>query len=248
VIRHIVASVAAVLLATGPAAAGPPFVTDDPDPVEFEHVEINIAATGQIQRGGTSSPVQTVDANWGAAPGVQLHAAFGLAYAEHDGRYQAGFADLDLGTKIRLVDQDETGARPEIALYPHVFLPTGDAARGLGAGHVQILLPIWLQRDWGDWTSFGGGGYMLNDHGTGRNNWMVGWTLLNKVAEDLQLGGEIYYQSAQTTGSREAAAFNLGGTWDLSETGHILFSAGRGLEHADTTDRFSFYLGYQITL
>ena len=66
--------------------------------------------------------------------------------------------------------------------------------------------------------------------------------------EDLQLGGEIYYQSAQTTGSREAAAFNLGGTWDLSETGHILFSAGRGLDHADTTDRFSFYLGYQITL
>jgi hypothetical protein len=189
-----------------------------------------------------------VDANWGAAPDLQLHAGFGVAYAESQGKFQAGYGDTELGAKYRFVHQDEDGWQPEISFYPNIELPTGDAARGLGAGHFQMLLPVWVQKDWDEWTTYGGGGYWLNQHGADRNNWFVGWVLLRKVTDDLQLGGEVFRQTAVVSGGPDTAGFNLGGTWDLSETGHILFSAGRGIENAGSTDRFSFYLAYQITL
>jgi hypothetical protein len=189
-----------------------------------------------------------IDANWGAAPDLQLHAGVGIAYAETNGRYQAGYGDTELGAKYRFVHQDDESWQPEVAFYPNIELPTGDAARGLGAGHVQALLPIWIQKDWGPWTSYGGGGLWLNQSGADRNNWFMGCVLLRKVADDLQLGGEIYRQTPTVYGGLATTGFNLGGTLDLSETGHILFSAGSGLDNASATDRFSFYLGYQITL
>jgi hypothetical protein len=236
-----------VFLATSTAWAGPPFVTDDPEPVDEGHVEINIAAIGLVQKAGTAEPAPMVDANWGALPDIQLHLGFGLAYAEHDGAIQAGYGDTELGVKYRFIDQDADGWRPEIAFYPQLELPTGDAARGLGAGHVQLLLPIWLQKDWGEWTAFGGGGFWENHHNADRNNWQFGAALLRKVTDNLQLGGEIYHQTATTMGLVSTTGANIGGTWDLSETGHILVSVGRGLVHANLNDRLSFYLGYQIT-
>ncbi len=231
-----------------PALAGPPFVTDDPDPVEEGHYEINIAAIGLAQKSGTASPAPMVDSNWGALPDVQLHLGFGLAYAESGGRIAAGYGDTELGIKYRFIHQDEDGWQPEVAIYPIAELPTGDAAHGLGAGHPQLLLPIWVEKDWDQWSSYGGAGYWDNQHGADRNYWFFGWVLLRKVADNLQLGGELYRQGSTTEGEPGTTGLNLGGTWDLSETGHILFTVGRGLDHADETDRFSFYLGYQITL
>jgi hypothetical protein len=38
-------------------------------------------------------------------------------------------------------------------------VPTGNESRGLGAGHVQLYLPIWFQKDFGKWTTYGGGGF-----------------------------------------------------------------------------------------
>ena len=248
VIRFPVLLGTCLALAARPAIAGPPFVTDDPEPVDFQHIEVNIAAIGLIQKSGAASPAPMVDANWGAAPDVQLHAGFGLAYAEKAGAVRAGYGDTELGIKYRFIHQDEEGWQPEVSFYPNIELPTGDARRGLGAGHVQTLLPIWVQKDWGDWSSYGGGGFWDNQQGADRNYWFAGWVLLRKVTDDLQLGGELYRQTAPAIDEQGTTGFNFGGTWDLSETGHILFSFGRGLDHAETNDRFSFYLGYQITM
>ncbi len=233
------------------AFAGPPFVTDDPEPVDYRHFEIDIAAFGTVAGSGGTGNLgfgPDIDANWGAAPGLQLHAQIGIAYAERRGQPQSGDADTDFGFKYRVLDQSDDGWWPEVSVYPHIEMPTGDAARGLGAGYIQGLLPVWLERDWGTWSSFGGVGYWLNRHGENRNNWFLGWALLRRVGDDLNLGGEVFHQTGQAVGAPETTGFNLGGTWDLSATGHILFSAGRGLEHAAATDRFSVYLGYQITL
>ncbi len=173
---------------------GPPFVTDDPEPVEDGHYEINIAAIGLTERSGTASPAPMIDANWGAAPDLQLHVGLGLAYAEADGGVRAGYGDTELGIKYRFLHQDPEGWLPDVAFYPNIELPTGDAARGLGAGHVQLLLPIWIEKDWDRWSSYGGGGFWSNHHGADRNNWFVGWVLLRQITDSLQLGGEIYRQ------------------------------------------------------
>jgi hypothetical protein len=44
-----------------------------------------------------------------------------------------------------------------------------------------------------------------------------------------------------------SSGFNLGGTYDLNENYHLLFSAGRGIQNAMDTNQFSYYLGLQLT-
>jgi hypothetical protein len=45
----------------------------------------------------------------------------------------------------------------------------------------------------------------------------------------------------------DSTGFNLGGFYDFTEHHHLLFSAGRGIQHATETNEFSWYLGYQYT-
>ncbi|MEI9984697.1 MAG: hypothetical protein WDN69_16735 [Aliidongia sp.] len=44
-------------------------MTDDPEPAEFEHFEINIAAIGSFLAGGRQGALPNIDANYGARPG-----------------------------------------------------------------------------------------------------------------------------------------------------------------------------------
>jgi hypothetical protein len=39
----------------------------------------------------------------------------------------------------------------------------------------------------------------------------------------------------------------LGGTYDFDQNHHLLFSAGRALQNASTTNAFSYYLALQWT-
>ena len=36
--------------------------------------------------------------------------------------------------------------------------PTGNTDRGLGTGAIHAFFPIWLQKDFGKWSIYGGGG------------------------------------------------------------------------------------------
>ncbi len=144
-------------------------------------------------------------------------------------------------------NQDEHGWRPEIGVFPLVEIPTGDADRGLGAGKTQVYLPIWIQKDFGRWTSYGGGGYWINPGAGRRDYWFAGWLLQRQVSERLALGGELFHQTASTSLGGDSTGFNLGGVYDLSEHYHLLFSAGSGLKDAAETNRFSYYLGIQKT-
>ena len=62
-----------LMLAATNLWAGPPFQTDDPEPIDFRHYEVYLF-------GGTDgTPVETdpvgpaFEANWGAAPNLHLH-------------------------------------------------------------------------------------------------------------------------------------------------------------------------------
>jgi hypothetical protein len=130
-----------------------------------------------------------------------------------------------------------------------VELPTGNENRGLGAGHVQVFLPIWAQKEFGDWTTYGGGGYWINqdtDRGD-KNYWFFGWLLQRKVTDKLSVGGELFYQTANTADGVDSAGFNIGAIYDIDEHNHFLFSVGRGLLHASETNLFSWYVARQFT-
>src|SRR5450432_350943 len=67
------ALVVAILLASAAAQAGPPYVTDDPEPVDYRHWEVYLASQDAITSGGASGTAPHVEVNYGAVPDLQLH-------------------------------------------------------------------------------------------------------------------------------------------------------------------------------
>lgn len=242
------ALLAGSLLASGAAVAGPPFRTDDPIPVDYQHWEIYGFSTATGIRGDTSGTLPGLEVNYGAVPNVQLHMIVPLAFDQSaGGGWQEGYGDTELGVKYRFLQEDTQGWLPMAAIFPAVDLPTGDAERGLGTGHTHAFLPLWLQKSFGPWSSDAGLGYWINPGGDNKNYWFFGWELQRQVTKRLALGGEIFHQTADIEGGEDSTGFNLGFIYDFSAHHHLLVSAGSGIENAGATDDFSYYLAYQLT-
>ena len=232
------------------ATAGPPFRTDDPEPVDYKHWEFYSFSTGTRISGVTSGILPGFEFNYGLIPNGQLHIVAVTAFDRPAGNpTHFGYGDTEVGFKYRFIEEDKDGARPQIGIFPLVELPTGNQDRGLGAGHVRVFLPLWVQKSFGEWTTYGGGGYWINqdEHLGDKNYWFFGWLLQRKITEHLTLGGEIFHQTADTIDGVDSTGFNFGGIYDFDEHNHLLFSAGRGFRHAPETNLFSWYLAWQIT-
>ncbi|MBV9965489.1 MAG: hypothetical protein JO008_07315 [Alphaproteobacteria bacterium] len=242
---------AALLTAIGialPASAGPPFRTDDPIPVEPGHWEVFNFSSATHAAGDTSGTLWGTDANYGAAPNLQLHATLPIALDAPVGNgMRAGLGDAELGAKYRFVTGDPNGWRPDAAIYPAVDFPTGNAARGLGRGHTRLFLPLWLQKSVGDWSTFGGLGYWINPGAGNRNFWYFGWAVERPLTDKLSIGAELFYQTADTDQGKDQSGFSIGATYDLSENWHLMVAAGRGLQNAGATNEFSYYAALQWT-
>jgi hypothetical protein len=235
------------MLTLAPAArAGPPFVTDDPEPTDYGKWEINSAMAGTLSGAGRNASLPVSDANYGGAPGLQLHIQPQVTDIRTPQGVHYGFGDLELGAKYRFIDEDENGWTPMVAVYPLFEIPTGDRRRGLGAGVGRAFLPVWVEKAIGRWTVYGGGGYGINPGAEGKNAWRFGAVALYQYTENFQFGGEVYQQTAQAPGDKDAPGFNLGGSYSLAEDLNLLFSAGRGLANAADNNRFSGYLGLQV--
>lgn len=228
--------------------AGPPFRTDDPEPVELRHWEFYTFSTGTRVEGDTSGTLPGIEFNYGAAPNLQLHVMAPLAFDDPSGgSARFGYGDTELGVKYRLVDEDDKGWRPQLGIFPLVELATGSSSRGLGAGHTRLFLPVWVQKSFDDWTTYGGGGYWWNPGTDNKDYWFYGWLLQRKLSEKLTLGGEVFYQTADTVGGRSSTGFNIGSIYDFSENHHLLLSVGRGIKEATTSNELSYYVGFQWT-
>ena len=231
-------------LLTSAALAGPPFITDDPQPVDFQHWEFYLASMDFHTAGDWFGTGPHVEINYGVVPNVQLHiiAPLGTYDSPSVGRSHYGYGDTELGVKYRFIQ--ETKSVPMVGVFPLLEVPTGSERENLGNGHLQAFLPVWLQKTWGGWTAYGGGGYGINS-GAGHQNWYyVGGLLQKQVTKEMLLGAEIYHRSALNVGERDDTAFNIGTIIDLSEQHHLLFSAGRSF--SGPTD-FQCYVAYQFT-
>jgi hypothetical protein len=111
---------------------------------------------------------------------VQIHLIIPDAYRRPKGGSTLfGPGDTELGVKYRFIQESEYV--PMMATFPLLELPTGSKARGLGIGRAQLYLPLWLQKSWGPWTSYGGGGYWINPGTGNKNHWYAGWLLQRNV-------------------------------------------------------------------
>ena len=141
----VAGGVVLVLLAAV-ANAGPPFRTDDPEPVGYQHWEFYTFSQATHFKGDTSGTLPGVEINYGVVPDIMVHLVAPIAFDHPDGSgTKFGYGDTELGVKYRLVEEDEKGWRPMVGVFPLFDAPTGNAHRGLGTGHGHAFLPLWLQ-------------------------------------------------------------------------------------------------------
>jgi hypothetical protein len=223
--------------------AGPPFLTDDPEPVEYQHWEVYLAAQYKHDRDQDSSTLPHLEINYGVIPNVQIHLIAPLVYVKPEGASsQYGYGDTELGVKFRFIQ--ETDYLPQVGIFPMIEFPTGDADKGLGNGRTQYFLPIWLQKSVGQWTTYGGGGYWINPGEGNKDWWQFGWQLSREINKHLTLGAELYYKTATTTDSNDTTGYSIGAIINFTDNHHLLLSAGQDI---NGPNYLSAYVGYQFT-
>jgi hypothetical protein len=241
IVKEFVVAAILWLLPPASAFAGPPFRTDDPIPVGYHHGEVYLFSSGTRDKEGTGGVGPAMEFNYGPLPDMMLHLVAPMAYDAPRGEASHfGYGDTEIGIKYRLVH--ETDTVPAIGMFPLIEMPTGNQSEGLGNGEAQCFLPLWLQKDFGKWTSYGGGGYWINPGPGNKNYWFSGILLQYSFSDTFYLGGEIFYQTAETVDGKDSSGFNLGGSLPLTGSLQLLFSAGRGLTNTES-NRFSYYVG-----
>ena len=227
----------------GTSFAGPPFLTDDPEPVEFKHFEAYVFSTVNAMRKQTDVMGPAFEFNVGALPNLQVHIIIPMAYVSPaDAPSAYGLGDIEFGVKYRFIQ--ETDHWPMFGIYPMIEIPTGDADRGLGNGRTWWRLPLWLQKSWGAWTTYGGAGYVINPAPRQQNYWFGGWLLQRDLSERLTLGGEIFAQGKSSDDIRSFAVLNLGGFFKITPNFQLLFSGGHSFAGGRNT---TGYLGLYWT-
>jgi hypothetical protein len=231
------------LLISTAALAGPPFKTDDPQPVDYLHWEFYVASMQQIDNNQTSATLPHFEVNYGVVPNVQLHLVAPLGYVHEADATHYGYSDMELGIKYRFVEETET--TPQVGIFPLVELPSGDENKQLGVGKIQVYIPLWIQKSWGNWTTYGGEGFWYNPVPNQKNWIFTGWELQYDFSKVVTLGGELCYQTANAQDSEAGESFNLGGFINFDEANHLLFSLGHSLSGKAT---ITGYIGYQLTI
>jgi hypothetical protein len=230
---------------SGPAWAGPPFITDDPEPVAYKHWEINTGFSKTWRNGSSSAAIPGIDINYGASPDLQLHAQPRYSDERDDTGHHVGVDDTEIGVKYRFLHLQSGGTEFMAGIYPMYQVPTGAARLGPNRGKGQVFLPTWIQASNERWTLYGGAGYRINQGAGNRNSVFVGMTALYKVTQTLQLGGELFHESPDAVGASGAAGFNIGGSVNLATDVNLLFSVGKGLTSVAETNQKSAYVALQ---
>ncbi len=232
----------AMLIAT-PALAGPPYQTDDPVPTDLGKFETYSFTDGAVARGDTAGRAG-LEINYGAAENLQLTFDIPLGYdAPRSGPATAGLSNFHASVKYRFLSQDDAGW--DVAVFPAIEIPTRSRA-SLGDGRPSYFLPVWVQKDWGDWSTFGGGGYNIHSGADARDYWFMGWALTRKVSDTLEIGAEIYHATPDTRDGKASTGLGAGAIWRLNDHYSLLASLGPGIQNAAETQRFEWYaaLGY----
>ena len=226
--------VSALALASGPTLAGPPFMTDDPAPVDYKHSEFYVFSTYDKASDGKTTAVPAFEYNYGVLPDTQLHIVVPFLRSAPDGApSEYGLGDVEIGVKYRFVQ--ETDSMPQIGIFPMAELATGDSNKGLGNGKTWWRLPVWIQKSWGDWTTYGGGGYAINRADGQKNYPFGGWLLQKDIGEKWTLGGEIFSQGKTTVDGKTTTFLNFGGYYKFTPDFNLLFSAGHDLSGESDT-------------
>lgn len=217
-----------------PCLAGPPFFTDDPEPVQLRHNEFYVFGTLDHADGASAITGPAIEYNRGIAPNTQFHIVLPMAWnVPAQGATATGIGDIEVGIKYRFMDIEDDGFH--LGVFPMVELATGSARRGLGNGRTWYRLPLWVQKSVGAWTFDGGGGFIVNP-APGMYDASFGGALAQYAFDPRwTLGVEVFRQDALAADQPGYTLLNMGGYLNFSENFSLLFSAGGSMAGARHT-------------
>lgn len=228
-------AIAALVLPTA-ALAGPPFLTDDPEPTDTGHWEIfapllEVEGTGSDYAGSAGAEI-----NYGLAKDVQVTLGLPVGFARSAGRTRWGAGDLEASVKYRFYHDEARGL--QVAAFPGIALPTG--SNGMSAGEIIALLPIWAQKDFGPWSLFGGGGYAINPGAGNKDYWIGGAAITRQFGDRLTVGIEADRDGPDEVGGRGTTSLGLGAIYDLPGQLRLLGSGGPALHDGGSAGFHAF--------
>jgi len=226
-----------------PGYAGPPFFTDDPQPVDFKHWEFYISSVNILHHDNWSGTSPHFELNYGLVRDLQVHLLLPVNYnyTPHQGA-DFGYGNTEFGVKYCFIHETENS--PQVGIFPILDIPTIKNSE-FSTGKTQIFLPVWAQKSWGKLTTYGGVGYCINPGVTYRNWIFTGAEIQYEFSPAFMFGGELYYHSADTEGSKSITACSIGGSINFSEKFHFIFSVGHSLINDNFT---SSYIGLLLTI
>jgi hypothetical protein len=151
--------------------------------------------------------------------------------------------NVELAAKYRFLTQQNFGL--DVAVFPRVFLPS--VSPTAGEQHASFLFPLWMEKDWGQWSAFGGGGCEINRGGDSENFCLMGAVVTRQITPSLQMGLEVFHQTPDTQGGLATTSLAVGLRYDLSDKFHLLGYLGRGVQNVAQTDQFNWYTSILFT-
>jgi hypothetical protein len=149
--------------------------------------------------------------------------------------WRTGTGDVELAVKYRFYHDEEHGL--SAAIFPRVFLPTSTLA---SHERTQLLLPVWVGKDFKGGTSlFGGGGYQVNPGPGNRDFWQAAVAVTQDVSKDLNVGAEVTRQGPDSVGGTAQTRAGIGAIVQLSKHEALLVSGGP--TWADHRTGYHFY-------
>jgi hypothetical protein len=184
-----------------------------------------------------------VEINYGPFPNTQFTVSLPINVNGSEG-IGTVWAPIGIGVKYRFIAEDEDGWRPQVAFFPSLSIPVGHTNNG---EPVTQLFPIWLQKSFGTWTLFGGGG-ITNNPGPGNYDPInYGIAVQKQVADNLALGVELFGAGTPSVGERPTTAVGMAAIYDFDELWHVVGSVNTGIHNAHDADQFSYSLALKWT-
>ncbi len=223
-----------LLVGTSPCHAGPPFLTDDPTPVDFGHNEFYVFGTLDHSGGNSAIACPAIEYNRGILPATQFHIVVPMAWNVPDrGNVASGIGDVELGIKYRFADTTDDSL--QWGIFPMVEIATGSERLGLGNGRTWFRLPLWVQKSVGAWTFDSGAGVIINPAVGMKNATFGGLLTQYAFSPRWTLGVEVFRQNAMAADQPGYTLLNAGGYLNVSQNVSLLFSSGASVAGARHT-------------
>jgi hypothetical protein len=238
--------IAAFLLAAAslPAAAGPPFLTGDPDPAEPGHWEISVGAAVERRPGERLDHLPAFEVNYGLAEGFEVSYESGWLRLSADGApTQSGFDNSIVGIKWRILEEEKHGL--SLAIKPeYEFRNARSARKGLTDDENVFLVDLRLQKGVGP-VQLGMAIARVHPQKS-PDGWEYGVFVKHETKEGSTFGVELNGAGSKSFSPRELIV-NLAAQLKVTESGKLLVGIGREVRNRDEPKvDLRAYLGWQI--